>query len=198
MRRLALVYLLGTTLVPRTAVGNEAEAEERPFYVPVHAKLQTAGNVGMIALGPGWSFWDRRIDLDLLLGWVPPIDGGESLFSATLKLTFWPTSLDLGETWRLRPISAGAFLNFSFGDGYFITQPDRYPDDYYRFSTAIRTGAFLGGSVGRTLPIDWLDRADLYWELGFTDAELVIALKNSASRPIADVLHLALGVSVAF
>lgn len=203
MRPLALCLLVACACVlPQRAVGSEDtetdEETERPFYIPANAKLQTAGNVGMIALGPGWSFWDRRVDLDLLFGWVPPLDGPEPIFSSTLKLTFWPVSVDLGKEWRLRPISAGAFMNWTFGDEYFITQPDRYPTYYYRFSTAIRFGGFLGGSIGRPLPVEWLDDIDLYWELGFTDFELLIVLKNLDSRPLVDAFHLALGVSVGF
>lgn len=186
-----LPFLLAATL-------GAAEPKDRPFYLPSNAKLQFAGNIGLLSLGPGWRFAGEHLDLDLLVGWAPPMDGPESIWTTSLKLTYWPWDLDLGKQWRLRPLSVGALGTFTFGDEYFVTQPDRYPNDYYRFSTAVRFGAFVGASVGRELDLQPIDRADLYLEIGTTDAEALVVFKNLHSLPFTSAFHLALGLAVGF
>lgn len=177
---------------------KDEEAEERPFYIPNQAKAHFAGNVGLLAVGGGWSWMEHAFDLDLLFGWVPPLDGSDALYIGTLKITAWPLDLDLGRSWHLRPISAGGFASLTFGDEYFLFLPDRYPDGYYTFSTALRFGAFLGGSIGHRFGHGFLKRANLYWELGITDLELWLYLQNPRALRIVDVLHVAIGVSTSF
>lgn len=174
------------------------EDEELPFYIPSQAKLQFAGNVGMLAVGGGWSWWKRRIDLDLLLGWVPPLDGTEPIYIGTLKLTAWPIDLDLGKDWRLRPISLGGTTSLTFGEHYFIFQPDRYPENYYQFSTAVRFGAFLGGSIGHRFHRAAFKGIDFYWEVGFTEFEFWLVVKNPHALAFYDIVHVALGLAVSF
>lgn len=177
---------------------DERNEEEVPFYIPSNMKLQFAGNVGLLSAGGGFSWLHRSLDLDLLLGWVPPMGGSASILSGTLKITVWPISLDLGTAFRVRPISFGAFSNLTFGERYFVFLPDRYPSDYYPASTALRFGGFVGGSVGarKGLPFGrWLD---LYWEAGFTDVELYLVLVNPRSRSFFEAFHLALGLSLGF
>jgi hypothetical protein len=184
----------------RAEVGaGEREVEgDRPFYVPSTAKAQFAGNVGMIALGGGWSWWERRVDLDLLAGWVPPMNGSSSIWSITLKPTFWPARIDLPHGWRLRPISVGGTATYTLGDRFFLFQPDRYPKGYYPVNTALRIGAFLGGSVGKEVSLAPLAGVDLYWEVGFTDLELYLFVLNPHARSLFDTLHGALGIAVSF
>lgn len=174
------------------------EEEGHPFWQPSHAKLQFAGNIGLLSLGGGWSWFERSLDLDLLFGWVPPLDGGEAIFTSTLKVTVWPLELDLGKRWQLRPISAGGVISYTFGDEYFVFQPDRYPDGYYYFSTAVRFGGFVGGSVGRRLTGPVPKEIDLYWEVGFTDLELYLVVQNPRTLSVFNALHLGLGVIVSF
>lgn len=174
------------------------EEGDRPFYVPSHAKAQFAGNIGLLALGGGWSWWDHRVDLDLLVGWVPPMNGWASLWSITVKPTYWPVELDLSREWRLRPISAGGAATFYLGDRFFLFPPSKYPSGYYPVNTALRLSLFVGGSVGKQLTLGPVEGVDFYWEVGFTDLEFYLFLRNPHSRTLFDVLHGALGLAVSF
>lgn len=201
MRRallLAILVIASSTAAPGTCRADEEpdREESHPFYVPSQAKLQFAGNIGLLSAGGGWSWWHRTIDLDLLFGWVPPMQGDDPIFIGTLKVTGWPVELDLGDDWNLRPISAGGVVSYTFGDDYWVFPPDRYPNGYYPFSTAVRFGAFLGGSVGRSFQAP--RNVDFYWELGVTDLELWLLLENPHQLTVWDVLHVALGVAVGF
>jgi len=195
---LALALLAFSCCAAPTVAGADDDDDELPFYVPSQAKLQFAGNIGLLSAGGGWSWFHRSLDLDLLFGWVPPLQGDEAIYTGTLKATGWPVALDLGEDWRLRPISVGGVASLTFGDEYWILQPDRYPHDYYEFSTAVRFGAFLGGSFGRRFPQATVRNIDLYWEFGVTDLELWMLLENPHQLTFWDVLHVALGVAVGF
>ncbi|HEY0839076.1 MAG TPA: hypothetical protein VGD74_02715 [Vulgatibacter sp.] len=204
MRARAAVVAIGLTLAG-LGIASDARADDDPdadhtlpFYVPSQAKLQFAGNVGLLAVGGGWTWFHRTLDLDLLYGWVPPLQGDESIHIGTLKVTVWPIEIDLGDDWLLRPLSAGGVASLTFGDDYWIVQPDRYPDDYYPFSTALRFGAFVGGSFGRRFPHSTVKHLDVYWEAGVTDIELWLFLENPHHLTFWDVLHVALGVSVGF
>jgi len=196
--------LLATLVVAACATAPSAcradedpdREESLPFYVPSQAKLQFAGNIGLLSAGGGWSWWHRTVDLDLLFGWVPPMQGDDPIYIGTLKVTGWPVELDLGDDWNLRPISAGGTVSLTFGDDYWIFLPDRYPSKYYWASSAVRFGAFVGGSVGRSYGVP--RNVDFYWEVGVTDLELWIFLENPRQITFWDVLHVALGVSVGF
>lgn len=198
MLALALAAISCSAAPSVAGADDGGEDDELPFYVPSQAKLQFAGNIGLLSLGGGWSWFHRTLDLDLLFGWVPPFQGGETIYVGTLKVTGWPLELNLGEDWHLRPISVGGVMSLTFGDEYWIFVPDRYPDDYYEFSTAVRFGVFVGGSFGRKFPDATVRNVDLYWEFGVTDLELWLFLENPHQLTFWDVLHVALGVAVAF
>ena len=165
--------------------------------MPAAAQLQHAGNIGWIAGGPAWAWWDRRVHFALLLGHVPAFAGGP-ITGVASKLSFWPFECDLGESFYLRPLELGALLHYTFGDDYFLTLPDRYPDSYYDYSTALRTAVFAGAGVGTERDVLFFDRSELYLELGTTDLEFFLHTDNPDSRPLFDAFHLALGLLLWF
>lgn len=188
-------------LATTAAATTEREPTRRHPLLPDQAKLQLAGALGLLAAGGGWELLDRRLELDVLLGWVPESLAGTQLVAATGKVTWlpWMLSLDrlrLGHSaldgWRLRPLTLGAALTYTFGDRFFLRLPDHHPPGYYPLPTALRAIFAVGGTVGRRLPP--LAQAGLYWEVVAVDLPLAYWFANQRAVDLSDVLSLALGV----
>jgi len=167
------------------ALGAPALAQERPWYVPGHAKLQLAGNVGFLSPGVGWTF-ARRFDADLFFGWVPEAVGGTDIFAVTAKLTWAPWVVDAGR-WRLHPVTAALQVTYTFGDQYFVVPRFAFTP------TALRGGVGIGVAASRPA---WGRRVGLYAELGAIDIGLGYWLTNRDSVRASDVFSLALGARV--
>jgi hypothetical protein len=173
-------------------------AARRGALVPDQAKVQVAGGLGLVAAGAGYAFAGRRLELDVLVGWVPPPFAGVQLFSLNAKLTWLPWTARLSERWRLRPFTAGLVLSYALGDRFFLTNPGKYPtSDYYPIPTALRAGVALGGTLGRAVGRRSTEVA-VYWELGAWDIPLALWIQNPRTVRASDVISLALGVRASF
>jgi hypothetical protein len=153
----------------------------RPWYVPDHAKLQLAGNVGFLSPGVGYA-WGRHVEGDAFFGWVPEAFGGD-VFSLTGKLVLSPW--EIGDRWRLRPFTAAVQLTYTFGDPYFVIPPEPF------VPTALRAGVAFGAELARR----WRGRSvGLYAELVALDLGLAYWLSNRDALGPRDVFSLALGL----
>jgi hypothetical protein len=194
-RRAATRPSLVTALALALAAWASPAGAERHPLVPDHAKLQLAGTIGFLSTGAGWAVAGRRLELDVLGGWVPPRYTGTHLFTATLKATWLPLSSRL-ERWRLRPLTLALALNHTWGGGFWVRQPSRYPSGYYPVPTALRWSLAVGGTLGRS--VGSLRELALYWEVVGVDMALVHWARNPRTVEPADVLSLALGARVEF
>jgi hypothetical protein len=175
--------------------GGAGGAAAKPWYEPDHAKLQFAGSIGFLSSGPGWAWANRRLEGDVLLGWVPPRYGGEHVVSATGKLTWLPWRVNVAG-WELRPATAALQLTYTFGSDYFALLPSHYPSGYYELPTALRAGLALGAAAGR--PAWGLRHVGAYAELVAIDVPLALWLRNRRALGPEDVFTLALGARVEF
>lgn len=193
----------GDGAAPPAAAPAQAERERtrRHPLLPDQAKLQLAGALGLLAAGGGWALLDRRLELDLFLGWVPESLAGFDLVAVTGKVTWlpWTLSLDrrrLGhfrlDGWRLRPFTLATALTYTFGDQFFLRLPDHHPPGYYPLPTAVRATFAVGGTLGR--PLGRFAQAGFYWEVVAVDLPLAYWLANQRAVDLSDVLSVALGV----
>ncbi|MGC3996417.1 MAG: hypothetical protein QM767_02335 [Anaeromyxobacter sp.] len=178
--------LLATLLAPSVAVAGWGA------LVPDRAKLQVAGQLGLVAPGVGYAFARDRLETDLLVGWVPESIAGQDLYLFTGKLTWLPWRVHLGERWLLRPFTAAVALTYTLGgEGFWLRLPDRYERGYYELPTALRATFGLGATLshrsrsGREL--------GLYAELVAGEIPLAYWISNSVVRA-EDVFSLALGL----
>jgi hypothetical protein len=187
-RRAALAGVLAVAL----AAPHAARAADGAW--PDQARLQFAGNVGVLSPGVGWGWLGRRLELDLFLGWVPASLGGE-LWSTTAKVTWMPWRERLAGL-TVRPLTVAAQLSYTFGDEYWVRLPSRYPAGYHPLPTALRSALALGASAGR--PAFGLDEVGVYAELVALDLMLGLWLGNRDALGPEDVFSLAIGVRAAF
>ena len=190
--RALLLALLLAPLEARTEPARDA----LPWYVPDHVSLQLAGSIGLLSGGPGWAFLDEAVEGELLLGWSPPAVTGEDFLTLTLKGQWHPFRIDW-RGWTLRPLTVGLLFSYTFGDAYFVGLPDRYPDGYYWFNTALRPALLLGGGAGRPVPALGLRLVEGYFELVATDYRLVQFIRSPATVETG-LFSLALGARLRF
>jgi hypothetical protein len=175
------------------AVSHASASEGHPWYVPDRAKVQLAGNIGFVSPGVGWAFAREHLEADLFFGWVPKAVGGEDIVSLSGKLTWLPWEFGLDPRWRVRPLTLGLQLTYTFGDEYFVDDPGFYGPDYYDFPTALHAGVALGGLVGRRGG-GRIRELGVYWEVVALDTALFTWMRNPHVVGPADVFSLALGL----
>jgi hypothetical protein len=188
----ALLLLAGLA-VPGAA---DAARDDRPWYVPDHAKLQLAGDIGFLSPGVGWELARNRLEVDLFFGWVPESIGGHDIYSATAKLSYAPWRLRAGPQWRIQPLRTALQVTWTFGSEYFVRQPGRYPSGYYDIPTALHAGLALGAAVIRKLPRE--RDLTLYAEAVALDTMLRDWHENRETIAASDVLSLAIGTRYRF
>jgi hypothetical protein len=79
---------------------------------PDHARLQTGGFSGMVALGVGYSAAQDRVTVDASYGWVPPRHGAPTAHLGTLALGLRPLRGSLSPTLVCLPlyVTVGLYL----------------------------------------------------------------------------------------
>ncbi|MFN2457054.1 MAG: hypothetical protein ABR502_02525 [Chitinophagaceae bacterium] len=191
------ILLLSTLMLIFSLFGQEAPKKSKA--VPDYIKLQFAGGVGFASVGLGYDIRDKKIEGDILYGYVPEKIGGTSIHTLTGKVTWFPLSnISLKEI-QIKPLSLGFLVNYTFGSQYFLFSPENYPLDYYGYPTAMHLGVFVGGQVNKTLSDNTLfNRISLYYELGTNDVELVSYATNTKALKITDIFNLGIGVKTSF
>ncbi|GAB3302019.1 hypothetical protein [Hymenobacter tenuis] len=171
-----------------------------PWYRPRHFVAQTGGGLGMVTVGAGYSFWQERTDLDVLLGYVPKKYAGSALTVISAKFTYSPWHVPVGKKWAIKPLSVGAYVSYTSGIAN-KEKPGQYPKGYYWFSTDTRFGPLLGSRLSYALAPTASGRPrnlSAYYELGSNDLYVISYVQNPKGLSPADILTLSLGVKLDF
>ena len=181
------------------AADAPADARDVPWYRPRHVLLQTGGGLGMVAGGAGYEFANNKLELDILLGYVPKHYGGSTLSLASAKFLYSPFRVQLSDKLQLLPVTAGVYFSYTHGT---INDelPGQYSSDYYWFSTDTRYGpllgsrlTYLGGPVNAT---GRPRKMSAFYELGSNDLYLVSYFSSPNGLNFSQTLTLTLGVKV--
>jgi hypothetical protein len=188
-------------LAPAGVRAQLVKRQTHPWYAPDHTVLQVAGGIGMVAVGVGYTLGaHHRFDTDVLAGYVPgKYTGGQAFAIFTAKGTYSPFTLPVGTHWQVKPLSVGMLANYTPSKMLNRSRDDKYPSNYYWWSSTVRLGAFLGGRVGREFSIGGQTRlASAYYELGTNDLYAVSFLTNTEGLSLNQILTLGLGIKVNF
>lgn len=164
--------------------------------IPKQFTLQYAGSIGMLAAGPGWHYGRHHWETDLLFGFVPRYHSEKAKFTFTIKERYVPWDCRLSDTWALQPLTAGVAFSGISGDDFWKNLPDKYPSNYYWFSTKIRTHVYIGQRFRYDIPSHYRrfhSSVAAYYELSTCD---FYALSKYSNREYSwkDVLSLAFGI----
>lgn len=163
--------------------------------------LQYAGNIGFISTGIGWDYGKHeQWETHLLFGYLPSSVISRDMVTMTLRESFIPWEVKCGHLLTLNPILANLSFNTIFDTEFWITEKERYPGDYYRFSSKVRAQMGIGGRLNFHFT-DYqrrqTDRISIYYELSTYDLALISVLPNKTLR-FSDTLALGLGIQYKF
>ncbi|MDO7877185.1 hypothetical protein Q5H93_20735 [Hymenobacter sp. ASUV-10] len=194
-----LTILAGLVAPAHAQPGRPDSLHRRSWLLPHHVIGQFAGGQGMATVGLGYTS-RRRLDLDLLAGYVPRRYSITPMGIFTAKATYSPWLVSLGQSrWQLRPLSAGGMLSYTASKGFNKTWDDKYSTGYYWWSAHTRIGGFVGGRLAYRLsnqsgrPARFISA---YYELGTNDLYLVSIWHNIGHLPLRSILTLGVGVKV--
>ena len=174
---------------------RERDSDQNGWYLPDFFKLQTGGYAGTLAVGVGYSALDDVLNLALLYGYVPPVDG-RSVQSLHLTASLRPFELGRGHL-RLIPIYAGVGGLHTWAEGYFIELPPQYPAGYYP-ATGIYLTMHAGAEFGWLPSAGTLERHSLYFELTTVNVLLWRYFENPGLVNVDDVVSIGFGYRGAF
>lgn len=165
--------------------------------VPNQFTCQYAGSIGVVSAGIGWHYGKKaHWETDLLIGAVPRYHTGRVRVTFTVKQRYVPWHCRVGGRFVLQPLTAGAFLSTISGDDFWNHQPDRYPDNYYFFSTKVRAHVYAGQRICYRIPESRQllhSSISLYYELSACDIYIMSKAVNK-SYPWSKTLSLAFGL----
>lgn len=198
---LKLVLLLGLTGHCMAAQAQDVPnpAPKGRWWMPHHAALQYAGNIGLFAVGPGYRYAQHKMQTDILYGFTPRYQSETGIHSLTLKTAFHPYKIRVKQSGWVEPLRLGLGFNYAFGDQFHTRWPDRYPSGYYWWSSSLRLTPFIGTMIGKEVGNrhTLVKQVKFYAELGSHDLALISFLNNK-KLPVFRVLNLAVGTNVVF
>jgi hypothetical protein len=195
--------LLGLLLLPVFSLMAQplptGQDRSKPWYVPHQANLQFAGNLGLFSGGLGYTLFRQKLQIDLLYGYTPRFQAEKGLHALTLKAAYHPFRKSLNHKYFFEPFKIGTGFNYAFGSQFFTSLPDRYPDNYYWWSSSLRFTPFIGTTLIRQIGKEnrVIKNIQVYTELGTHDLAIVSWLTNK-NLAFGKVLNLALGIKMGF
>ncbi|MFT2009381.1 hypothetical protein ACMA1I_11955 [Pontibacter sp. 13R65] len=169
------------------------------WYIPDGAVIQFAGNMGMVAVGPHYTSYNRRVAAELLAGFVPKYQGDQNQYLLTLKPFYQPFRISVKGGHTITPLRVGIGLSYHFGDQYSLKWDEIYPDGYYWWSTRLRILGYAGPSFDFRFKdqTKQVKAISLYSEIGTYDLVLTSLIKEKGLRP-HDIINLSVGLRIGF
>lgn len=167
--------------------------------IPTHVKVQYAGDMGVVSVGSGWDYGGRRQwETNLFIGFLNKTSESPIYVTATLKQTYKPFRISIGDNWEVEPVTAGLYMTKIFGSNFWSRLPERYPRGYYFWILNMRFNVFLGQAITFKCP-RYLkgDSFSFFYELNTNDLYVISAVKNSYLG-FKDIVNLSFGVKFTF
>ena len=90
----------------------------------------------------------------------------------------------------------GLYMNTVLSDDFWVKEPERYPNNYYKFSTRVRFHIFTGQRIAFDLgPHSPFRRITAFYELSTCDLYVISCATNKYVRTW-DILSLSFGVKL--
>ena len=163
--------------------------------IPKYQNLQFAGSIGLLSAGMGWDYGrQRQWETEFMFGFVPGFSSNKTKVTLTLKQNYVPWEVSLGKNWMLEPLETGLFVNTVLASDFWVKEPEKYPNNYYKFSTRVRFHAFLGQRIALNMKENFpFRRITVYYELSTCDLYLISKFTNQYVKMV-DILSLSFGL----
>lgn len=162
---------------------------------------QYAGNIGFVSLGVGWDYGcNDRWETQLLLGYLPKAVMSDDMWTSTLRQHLVPWQVECGHLLTVNPVVFTLGINTVFNSEFWFTENERYPGDYYRFSSKLRAQIGIGGRVNlhfTNYKRKLTDRISLYYDLSTYDLAVISYVPNHNLK-LSDILALGIGLQYKF
>lgn len=159
--------------------------------IPDNVKMQFAGNIGMFSTGIGYVNDTNHWKGDILYGYLPKkYSENKAIHFLTFKGKYGAIDRSYSEL-NVQWFNVGLWLNYAFGEKYFVKLPEYYEPMYYLIRPGLNLGGFLGSEVR-------YKKIGAYYEVGTTDKHIIHYFKNMRAFPITYSLNTAIGVTYHF
>lgn len=167
--------------------------------IPRYGKLQYAGSMGFLSGGIGWDYGKRKQwETDFLMGFVPRFSSNKAKATLTFKQNYIPWEIPVRPRWSVEPLTTGIYMNTILADDFWGKEPERYPNNYYKFSTRIRFHFFLGQRIvfvpNPKIPSHTLT---FFYEFSSCELYMISAIGNKAIKA-SDIVSLSFGLKFQF
>ena len=166
--------------------------------IPSYQKIQMYGSIGLVSVGTGWHYCNKKLESEVLLCFIPKYDDTKCKFTLTLRENYIPFNITIKENvLNFDPLIASFYVNSLLDNRFWKREPDKYPDNYYKFSTRIRTQISLGQRFNFDLDGERTIHKSLsvFYEIGTCDLYFISAATNKYLRP-KDYLGLSFGLKL--
>lgn len=198
------IYITDTIyLNKKTVVGYDKKIEKMYSrwnrLIPSYSKVQFAGSMGLISVGTGWNYGkNKQWETDLLFGIVPRYSTRKVKATMTIKQNFIPWKCRLNETFNLKPLTTGLYINTVFGEKFWRSEPSKYPNNYYKFSTKLRPSIFVGQALEYEFDTSkkvFCKSVTFFYEISTNELYVMSAVTNESIK-VKDILGLSLGIKI--
>lgn len=162
---------------------------------------QYAGNIGYFSSGIGWDYGKhKRWETHLLLGFIPKYVMDEDMLTFTIRENYIPWNIGCNGIISFTPLVASFSLNTVFNNEFWFTESERYPGDYYRFSSKLRAQIGIGSRINlhfTNYNRKMTDRLSFYYDLSSYDLAIISYVPNRSLK-LKDILALGIGIQYKF
>lgn len=194
MKRLILIGI--TILFSYCIMGNSRsqspllETNQLNYF-----KMQYAGNLGLLSLGIGKTYFSNRLNVDLNYGYLPKLANSEQVHTFAIKSGYYFFKAPVLKI----PVGgyAGASVTYSITNNTYAKYPNHYPKGYYDLANAFHVNPFLGVSLDLHSNKNKRGFILLFAEIGTVDYLIWNDIRN---RKISgkDIWNLSMGFAITF
>lgn len=171
--------------------------------IPTGSTLQFAGSMGMLSLGPSWTYGKKKNwETEFLIGYLPRFYGKKGYVTMTLKENYIPWDIPLfpkqNSKWVINPLTASLYINKIFGESFWSHLPDRYPTKYYEVATNLRVNLALGSQLTFNLSKNHIEKSiAFFYEVSSNDLYILASIQDKSIR-LKDIVSLSVGIRCDF
>ena len=166
--------------------------------IPSYQKIQMYGSIGLVSLGKGWEYCNNKMETEIMLGFIPKYDDRRAKLTFTIRENYIPFTINIKDNRiSFNPLTTGLYINSILDNRFWKKEPERYPENYYKFSTRIRFHLALGQRFNFDLDGDKSIHKSIsvFYEVGTCDLYMISAVTNKYLSP-KDYLGLSFGLKL--